>query len=304
MSSEKFKPAYLHPKYWLSWLMVGFTWLLAQIPRPWQSGISDWVARRLVNSRNSRIRTIRRNIDLCFIEKSEAEREKLVVANLSSSMLMLFDLVNMVWQLATTHTEQVNVIGEDYLAQALSKNKPLLLVSGHFTPLFQACMKLALLRSYNAIYRRLDNPILESQLYQRGIQKYPITVIHRKDIRDMLAALAGGGTTLIVPDQDFGVKRGGFISFFGIPTATISTIPQYASQTDANVLLFSCYREGDACVLKFEPVFDNYPSGDDMADTRLWSDWLEVKIREHPADYLWMHKRFKTRPEGEPSLYR
>jgi KDO2-lipid IV(A) lauroyltransferase len=304
MSSEKFKPAYLHPKYWLSWLMVGFTWLLAQIPRPWQSGISDWVARRLVNSRNSRIRTIRRNIDLCFIEKSEAEREKLVVANLSSSMLMLFDLVNMVWQPATTHTEQVNVIGEDYLAQALSKNKPLLLVSGHFTPLFQACMKLALLRSYNAIYRRLDNPILESQLYQRGIQKYPITVIHRKDIRDMLAALAGGGTTLIVPDQDFGVKRGGFIPFFGIPTATISTIPQYASQTDANVLLFSCYREGDACVLKFEPVLDNYPSGDDMADTRLWSDWLEVKIREHPADYLWMHKRFKTRPEGEPSLYR
>jgi len=87
MSSEKFKPAYLHPKYWLSWLMVGFTWLLAQIPRPWQSGISDWVARRLVNSRNSRIRTIRRNIDLCFIEKSEAEREKLVVANLSSSVL-------------------------------------------------------------------------------------------------------------------------------------------------------------------------------------------------------------------------
>ncbi|GAC33477.1 LpxL/LpxP family acyltransferase [Paraglaciecola polaris] len=87
MSFEKFKPAYLHPKYWLSWLIVGFTWLLAQIPRPWQSGISGWVARRLANSRNSRIRTIRRNIDLCFIEKSEAEREKLVVANLSSSVL-------------------------------------------------------------------------------------------------------------------------------------------------------------------------------------------------------------------------
>jgi len=145
---------------------------------------------------------------------------------------------------------------------------------------------------------------MEANLYKRGAEKYPITLLHRKDIRNMLVKLADNNTVFIVPDQDFGVKQGAFVSFFGIPTATITNIPKYARKANAKVMLLSAYREGkNGSVIEIEPLLENYPTEDDVADTQRWSSWLEEKIRQHPEDYLWMHKRFKTRPEGENSFY-
>ena len=305
MSPEKFKLNYLHPKYWLTWLAVGVTWLLAMMPRSWQRGVAHWVANKLGSTDNRRISTIRRNIDLCFAEESDEYRQRLVQDNLRSSGLMLFDLLNMVWRQSDDMTSTARVIGAEHLERAVAADKPLLLVTGHFTPLFQVSSKLASIIPYSAVYRRLNNPVMEVNLYQRGVEKYPISLFHRKDIRRMLEKLADNGTVFISPDQDFGVSRGAFVSFFGIPTATITSIPQYARQTNAQVMLFSAYREGNnGSVIEFEPVLENYPTEDDVADTQRWSDWLEEKIRLHPADYFWMHKRFKTRPEGKPDFYK
>ena len=305
MSSEKFKLSYSHPKYWLTWLAISITWLLARLPRSWQLGMANWVANKLGGASNRRVSTIRRNIDVCFAEESDEYRQQLVKDNLRSSALMLFDLLNMVWRQPDDMTSTARMIGTEHLERALAADKPLLLVTGHFTPIFQATTKLASIIPYSAIYRRLNNPVMEANLYQRGVEKYPISLFHRKNICNMLEDLADNGTVFISPDQDFGVSRGAFVSFFGIPTATITSIPQYARQTNAQVMLFSAYREGEnGSVIEFEPVLENYPTDDDVADTQRWSDWLEERIRLHPADYLWMHKRFKTRPEGEPSFYK
>jgi len=304
MAVTKFKLSYVHPKYWISWLVVGVSWLLATIPRSWQFCLSYWVANRLSKTNGPRMSTIRRNIELCFPEEAVDEREALIRGNVQSSSLMLFELLNMVWRTPSDMTSVARVVGIGHLERALAADKPLLLVTGHFTPLFHAATQLASITPYNAVYRRLDNPVMEANLYRRGVEKYPMHLFHRKDIRKMLTKLADNGTVFISPDQDFGVNRGAFVSFFGIPTATITSIPQYARQTNAQVMLFSGYREGETgVVIEFEPVLENYPSDDDVADTQRWSDWLEAKIRLHPEDYLWMHKRFKTRPEGEPSLY-
>jgi len=303
MSMTAFDFTLLKPKYWLSWLLVGFSWLLARLPLSAQSAVAKWLARRLTATQNSRTRTIRINIERCFADETAAYRKQLLQDNLESSILMVFDLLNMVWRTAKNMTSDVRVIGEQHLQQAVAADNGVLLVTGHFTPICQMFSKLGTLQAYSSLYRRMDNPVLEAQFYQRAIKKYSLELIHRKDIRDMLAKLANNRTVAIVPDQDFGVNRGDFIPFFGIQTATITSIPQYARQANSQVLMFSAYRENGQCVLEFEPVLENYPSGDDLADTRYWSDWLEAKIRLHPADYLWMHKRFKTRPEGEDSFY-
>jgi len=305
MASKKLKLSYLHPKYWLTWLAVGASWLLAIIPKSWQFGLSSWIANRLVNTSSRRISTIRRNIELCFPEETADAREALIRSNLQSSALMLFELLNMIWRKPSDMTSNARVIGIEHIEQALAANKPLLLVTGHFTPMFHATTQLAAITPYNAVYRRLNNPVMEANLYQRGVEKYPMHLFHRKDISKMLEKLADNGTVFISPDQDFGVSRGAFVSFFGIPTATITTIPQYARQTNAQVMLFSAYRDGkNGSVIEFEPVLENYPTDDNVADTKFWSNWLEEKIRLHPSDYLWMHKRFKTRPHGEASFYK
>ncbi|AFT66965.1 MAG: lysophospholipid acyltransferase family protein [Cycloclasticus pugetii] len=305
MATQKFKLSYLHPKYWPAWLAVGVSRCMAILPRSWQFSLSKWIANRLASKENRRISTIRRNIDRCFANETDAYREELVRANIKSSALMLFDLFNIIWRPPADMTANIKVVGEEYLEQALRADRPLLLVIGHFTPLFHAISKLSTLAPFDVIYRRMNNPVMEANLYQRGAGKYPITLFHRKDIRKMLEKLADNGTVFIAPDQDFGVSRGAFVSFFGIPTATITTIPQYAQQTNAQVMLLSAYRDGEkGSVIEFEPVLENYPTGDDVADTQRWTDWLEEKIRLHPADYLWMHKRFKTRPKGEPGFYK
>ena len=294
----------LAPGYWPAWLLVGLTWLLARLPSYTQRRIATWLATRLIGSRNSRVAVIRRNLELCFPELAAEQRRQLGCDHLRSVLLLAFDLLNLIWAPRDKLLGNTRIRGREHLQAALASGEPLLLVTGHFTSFLVSLAALSEIVPFHALYRRMDNPVLEAQLYQRGARKYPITTIHRKEVRRMLRELGTQGVVAVLPDQDFGLNRGVFVPFFGLQTATITAIPQYAAQAGARVLLFSSWREGDGVVVDIEPALENYPSGDDIADTRLWSDWLEKQVRRHPADYFWLHKRFKTHPPDEPDRYR
>lgn len=292
------------PRFWLSWLAVGATWLLAKLPSFVQYSLARGLTRLAIKTRSSRAKTIRRNIELCFPELEPEAQETLLQDNIYSTVLMLFDLVNLIWNPIPTIRNRGRIIGEQLLRDALAADKPLIMVSGHATSFILGLAKLSEVSGFHALYRRMDNPVMEQQLYQRAMKKYPILAIPRKEIPLMLGKLSDKGIVAILADQDFGPKRSVFIPFFGIETATVTAIPQYAKSADANVFFMYNHREANGqYVVEVEPVLENYPSGDDIADTALWSDWLESKIREHPEDYFWLHKRFKTRPEGEKKLY-
>lgn len=292
------------PRYWPSWLAVGSTWVLAKLPFAVQDLLAKGLAALVIKTRTSRIKTIYRNIELCFPELDTETREALAKANLYSTLLSLFDLVDLVWARGENLLDRCQIIGEEHFRAALADNRPLIIVSGHSNGFISGLAKLSTIRPFSALYRAMDNPVLQAQLYERAMAKYPIRALHRKEVTRMLTELNDNGVTAIFPDQDFGPKRSVFIPFFGIDTATITAIPQYAETAHAQVLFAYAYRQpGGRAVLEIEPVLDNYPSGDDVTDTLRWSDWLEQKIRAHPEDYFWIHKRFKTRPEGQPRRY-
>ncbi len=293
----------LAPGYWPSWLLVSLTWLLAKLPAGAQRRIASALATRLADSRNSRCRIIRRNLELCFPELSAEQRHQLCRDNLHLTLQLAFDLLNLIWAPREKLLGNVRIQGRQHLDTALASGEPLLLVTGHFTTFLSSLAALSEIVPFHAVYRRMDNPVLEAQLYQRGTRRYPITTIHRKAIRQMLKELGSSGVVAILPDQDFGLNRGVFVPFFGIQTATITAIPQYAAQTDARVLLFSSWRDETGVVVNIEPMLEAFPSGDDVADTRRWSDWLEAQVRRHPANYFWLHKRFKTHPSDEADRY-
>lgn len=295
---------YYAPRFWPSWLAVGATWLLAKLPSRVQHSFTKGLTWLAIKTRSSRAKTIRRNIELCFPELGPEELETIVNDNMYSTILMLFDLVNMIWNPKPSIQNRGRIIGEQHFHAALTTDKPLIIVSGHATSFLLGLAKLSEITGYFALYRRMDDPVMEQQLYQRAMRKYPIQAIHRKEIKHMLNKLADKGIVAILPDQDFGPRRSTFIPFFGIETATVTAVPQYAKMANAKVLFASTYREANGhYVVEVEPILEDYPSGDDIADTVLWSDWLEKKIREHPENYFWLHKRFKTRPEGEKKLY-
>lgn len=302
--SSRVDDSHYIPRYWLSWLVVGLSWLLSKIPGALQRSLSRGLARLLIKVRSSRTKAIRRNIELCFPDLSAQQQLELAEKNLASTILLLFDLLDLIWGPSADIDKRGELHGEEHLKRAIDSGKPLIILAGHFNGFVLGFARLSQLLPYNVVYRRMDNPVLEAQLYQRATRKYPITPIHRKEITHMLTQLKDNGVVVIVPDQDFGKKRSIFIPFFGIQTATITAIPQYAAIAGANVLTLNNYRkEGGRYCVEIEPVLENFPSGDDVADTQRWSDWLEDSVRQQPEDYFWLHKRFKTRPEGEKKLY-
>ncbi|OUS11558.1 hypothetical protein A9Q89_08780 [Gammaproteobacteria bacterium 53_120_T64] len=302
--SSRVDDSHYAPRYWLSWLVVGLSWLLAKIPGALQRSLSRGLARLLIKLRSSRTKTIRRNIELCFPDLSAQQQLELAEKNLASTLLLLFDLLDLIWGTPANIKQRGELLGEEHLKKAIDSDKPLIILAGHFNGFVLGFARLAQLLPYHVVYRRMDNPVLEAQLYQRGTRKHRITTIHRKEITHMLAQLKNNGVVVIVPDQDFGKKRSIFIPFFGIQTATITAIPQYAQIAGANVLTMNTYRkEGGRYRVEIDPVLENFPSGDDAADTVRWSAWLEESTRQQPEDYFWLHKRFKTRPEGEAKIY-
>ncbi len=302
--SSRVDDSHFAPRYWFSWLVVGLSWLLAKIPGALQRSVSRGLARLLIKVRSSRTKTIRRNIELCFPDLSAQQQLELAEKNLASTILLLFDLLELIWGSPTNINERGELHGEEHLKKALDSGKPLIILAGHFNGFILGFARLSQLLPYNVVYRRMDNPVLEAQLYQRATRKYPINTIHRKEITHMLTQLKDNGVVVIVPDQDFGKKRSIFIPFFGVQAATITAIPQYAKIADANVLTMNTFREeGGRYRVEVDPVLENFPSGNDVADTERWSEWLEQSVRQQPEDYFWLHKRFKTRPEGEKRLY-
>jgi len=292
------------PRYWLSWLIVALMWLLSKLPGSWQRKLARGLAHLLMKTRPSRIKTICRNIELCFPELSSQQQLELAERNLTSTILLIFDFLDAIWASPESIYERGEIIGEAHFRQALDSGKPLILLSGHSTVFPLGFVRLAQIHPFYTVYRPMNNPVLETQFYQQAIKNHSITSISRNKIPRILKRLKNQGVVSIVPDQDFGKRSAIFIPFFGIQTATITAIPKYAAFADANVLPYSTYREKNGRYrIEFEPVLDNYPSGDDVADTQRWSDWLEQSIRKQPEDYFWLHKRFKTRPEGEKKIY-
>jgi KDO2-lipid IV(A) lauroyltransferase len=144
-------------------------------------------------------------------------------------------------------------------------------------------------------------------LLRRGRERWgPVRLITRSEgIKPIIRALRDGLPYFMLPDMDFGAKDAAFVPFFGIPAATLTALPRLAAATGAKVIpviaTFMPHYKGYRVV--FYPKWENYPGEDMLEATRRMNAFIEERVREAPAEYFWTHKRFKTRPQGEPSLY-
>lgn len=155
------------------------------------------------------------------------------------------------------------------------------------------------------MYRRNKQPAWEwLQMHGRG--HYFEHIHEREDTRSILKALKNGRTIWYAADQDYGPRHSVFAPFYGIPTATITATARLARFNDSPVLLLAQHRNRESLGwhLHFTPIVEDFPGGDDVKDATRMNALLEAQINKDPAQYLWVHKRFKTRPEGTPSVYK
>jgi KDO2-lipid IV(A) lauroyltransferase len=194
--------------------------------------------------------------------------------------------------------------GLDILLQAQQTGRGILLVGPHFTTLEILGVAVALQAPIHVTYRKHNHPVLET-LYLKNRAKYYRQSIDKDDSRSLIRSLKSGQTVWLAPDQNFSGKSKGFSPFFGIPAATMPVVSKLAKLTHAIIIPVSFKRTSPTgrYHFTFHPPLDHFPSEDARSDTDRINALFESFVREAPEQYLWSHRRFKTRPPNEPPFY-
>lgn len=304
-SPPPFRAALLWPQHWPSWLAIGVIWLLARLPFRVLLALGRGLGALTAHLPGERRRVAQRNLELCFPELNAAALTQLLHATLADLGLMLVEFA-LAWMGSERSIARVpcTIEGIEHLQACCRDGKGVLLVGAHFSHL-ELCARLVSRRIRIAgMYRIMDNPVFE-RCVLRARLRYADAMFAKEDLRATVKHLKRGGTLWYAPDQDMRGKDAVFVPFFGVPAATITATHHLARLSGAAVIPFFHQRrdDGGGYTIRLQAPLENFPSTDVVADTARVNATIEAMVREAPAQYLWVHKRFKSRPSGETPLY-
>ncbi|AGI25354.1 lipid A biosynthesis lauroyl acyltransferase [Pseudomonas sp. MT3] len=306
MDRPTFRREFLHPRHWPLWLGLGVLWLVVQLPYPallWLGRVLGALMYRVVGSRRA---IAARNLELCFPELSAAERKRLLKANFASTGIAFFEMAMSWWWPKARLARLAHIEGLEHLRKAEADGKGVILMAMHFTTLEIGAALLGQVQTIDGMYREHDNPVFDFvQRAGRERHNADATAIEREDVRAMLKVLRAGRAIWYAPDQDYGIKQSIFVPLFGIQAATVTATTKFARLGRAQVCPFTQSRlaDGSGYRLTIHPPLEDFPGETEEADCLRVNQWVEQEIRRQPEQYLWAHRRFKSRPEGEPKLY-
>ncbi len=252
----------------------------------------------------SRAKVVRRNLELCFPEMSDAEREYLVKKILKNTGMMMIETAISWWASDRQLRRRVTYEGLEHLEAAKAKGKGVILLTGHFTSMEIGGRLIMLQTPAYVMFRHLKNPLFNAVMMRSRIY-HSEGIVMRDDVRAMLRALRKNKVVWYAPDQDFGPRNSIFAKFFGVTAATIPATARMVKMTGAEVVPFVPKRNSDGSYhIQIFPAWEAYPSGDDIVDAQRINDWIESQIRQMPEQYFWLHRRFKTQPDGKGRLYK
>ena len=154
------------------------------------------------------------------------------------------------------------------------------------------------------IYSTQSNPAIDAWMRAGRLRFGQATLLSRQDgVKPIVRALREGKMLYLLPDMDLGPQESIFVPFFGIPTATVPSLPRFAKLGGARVVPVVTRLVPDGYEVRVHPAWQSYPSDDVTADTARMNAELQTWIDAMPEQYYWVHKRFKTRPPGEPPVY-
>jgi KDO2-lipid IV(A) lauroyltransferase len=298
------RPALLAPRHWPAWIGLGLIRLAVCLPHRWLLAAGRAFGRLGAGLLGERRRIAESNIALCFPELDAAERAALLAKNLEDAGAMLAEFA-VAWMAPARAIARIPVAfeGLHHLEAARAAGRGVLLVGAHFSHL-ELCARLVSQRIRIAgMYREHEDAAFEWAI-KRARLAYADAMFTKDELRQTVRYLKAGGTIWYAPDQDMRGKDVVFAPFFGLPAATITATHHLARLSGAKVIAFFHRREpGDRYVIRLEAPLEDFPGDDVVADTARVNACIERMVREAPAQYLWMHKRFKTRPPGEPPVY-
>lgn len=304
-TAPTFTKALLHPRYWLTLVMIGLMYLISWLPYFIQFRLGQLLGRLGIRLLKKRQKTIVRNLELCFPEMSQEERDEMVKKNIDNTGLALFE-TGMAWFWPDIRVRRhVTYEGMEHIRQLEAEGKGVLLVACHSLNLELGARAFGMQTPGVGVYRPNKNPCFDYFQFKGRVRsnKY---MIDRKDVKGMLRALRTAERVWYAPDHDYGRRRSTFAPLFAVEKActTIGT-SLLVDASKCAVVPFAMVRNTDSgqYTLKVFPPLDAFPHNDPDAAAAYINKAIERSIMEAPEQYMWLHRRFKTRPEGEPSLY-
>ncbi len=306
MKHLRFDIAFLHPRYWLLWCGLALLWLITQLPYRVLLLLGRALGAVMLRVAASRRHIVTRNIELCFPKLSQAQQQQLLRENFASMGIAFFEMAMSWWWPKKRLSRLVCVQGLEHLQQAQAQGQGVILMAIHFTTLEIGAALLGQQHTIDGMYRAHKNPLFD-YVQRRGRERHNADAhaIEREDVRGMLKVLRQGRAIWYAPDQDYGPKQSLFVPLFGVPAATVTATSKFAKLGRAQVMPMRQTRlpNGQGYLIQIEPPLQDFPGESDEQDCLRINQWIEQAIAQQPEQYLWAHRRFKTRPEGEAKLY-
>jgi KDO2-lipid IV(A) lauroyltransferase len=297
-------PSLFYPKYWLSWLAILLLRIVAALPFKAKLIAGRCLGFLVFHLVKKRRHTVQTNIRLCFPERNPAQQEKMVHDIFTANGIGFFEIAWAWWANIDDIKNRYDIEGLEHIDAAKSDGSGVLLVGAHFVHLDLCGLMTNHSSPISVIYRKNNNPVFE-YIITKGRERFFEHVIERSDMRNIVRKLREGKTIWYSPDQDFGRDQAVFAPFFGVEAATLVSTSRLAKMGRAKPVGIAHYRDPITHRYRIiiSPVDTAFPTGDDHKDAVIINTMLEKAIRMQPEQYMWVHRRFKTRPEGEPSLY-
>ena len=291
----------------MSRLGIAVFWVLHWLPLAVLARLGMGLGLVLYWTALPRRRVAQTNLRLCFPELDEAARRRLLRAHFQAVGRSLLER-GLAWWASRERLERlVRVEGAERVAALQAAGRPIILLAPHFVGLDIGGTRISLGLDVVSIYaKQKKNPVLDRWLYHGRSRFGDQLLLSRQDgVRGTIKAMKAGRPFYYLPDMDYGRKDAIFVPFFGVPAATITGLSRLSRLAGAAVVpcVTRMLPGGEGYVVEFGEPWADYPSADVEADTRRMNVWLESVVRTMPEQYYWVHRRFKTRPEGEPRFY-
>jgi KDO2-lipid IV(A) lauroyltransferase len=279
-------------------------WLLHFLPLPWLARLGNRFGALLYGLGRERRHVALTNLRLCFPQMTEAQREALARRHFAAFGRSFFERGLLWWASEQRIRRLVRISGREHL-DALH-GRPVILLVPHFVGLDMGWTRLSLDIRMVSIYASQKNLFFNAALY-RGRMRFGDTLLlsRQEGTRKALKAMRDGRPFYYLPDMDYGQRDTIFVPFFGFPAATITGLSRLTRMSGAAVVpcLTRMLPDGAGYEVELLPAWSDYPGDSIEADTRRMNEAIESWVATMPEQYFWLHKRFKTRPPGETSVY-
>lgn len=301
----EFQWSFLLPQYWGIWIGIVLLMLLAILPWAIQYRLAHFLGNLAFKQLKSRRKTTLRNLEVCFPEWSPEQRQENARQVFVDQMLGIFETLN-AWYCPQWFENRMTIQGLEHLKQAQENGQGVLLLGTHSTLLDAGGYLCSQYLTLGVVYRPHNNPLLDMLIYRCRATIYTQQIDH-DDMRGLIRSLKEGQAIWYSPDQDFGLKQGIMAPFFGVPAATVTAHRRLLKMAKAVAVPLYFYRTGDIKDPRYqvliEPIVASIPSDSELDDAILVNKIIENQLRIAPTQYMWFHRRFKTRPDGYDEIY-